>query len=231
MTTYFERNRLFRQYHYRWQRIKDAEILLGPDGWRATEEEAEQAIQERQVACPSPVQWAQEIIQQRPLILDIETTGLSPANDEIIEIALLELDGTVVLNTLVQCRGNIPADAVAIHGISKEMLQGQPTFPEMWQQLLPHLSRPLVVYNTAYDIPMLAYNALRYRIRMPRPKAHCLMCWYTEYRAGIGAQYQSLTRACQEFGIEIGNHRALADADATRQVLLHLAAVDETQPS
>ena len=221
-----ERNRWFRQHHYRWQQIKGSWILLGPDGWRATEHEAEDAIRQ-QTRHPSPAQWAQEIIKRRPLILDTETTGLDLARDEVVEIALLELDGTVPLNTLVRCRGIIPEDATAIHGITNEMLQGQPNFPEMWQKLCPYLSRPLIIYNAAYDVPMLAYGALRYGLRMARPDAHCLMCRYTEYSVGATGSYQSLQMACQAFGIEAGNHRALSDAQATRQVLLHLATMEE----
>lgn len=228
MMTRTERNRWFRQHHYRWQQIKGTWILLGPDGWRATEQEAEQAIQQQTMRL-SPVQWAQDIIKRQPLILDTETTGLDLAKDEIIDLALVELDGTIVLNTLVQCQGIIPDDAIAVHGITNEMLQGQPTFSDMWQQLYPYLSRPLVIYNTAYDIPMLAYGALRYGLRMSRPDAHCLMCQYTEYRVGPTASYQRLETACQELEIEIGVHRALADAQATRQVLLHLAAVKEEE--
>ena len=228
MIDHTERNRWLRQHHYRWQQIKGSRILLGPDGWRATEHEAEDAIRQ-QTSHPSPAQWAQDIIKQRPLILDTETTGLDLARDEIVEIALLELDGTVLLNTLVQCRGIIPNAATAIHGIAKEMLEGQPTFPEMWQQLSPHLSRPLVIYNAAYDVPMLAYGALRYGLRMARPNAHCLMCWYTEHSVGAMGSYQGLETACRAFGIEPGTHRALSDAEAARQVLLHLATVEDDE--
>ena len=167
------------------------------------------------------------MIEQHPLILDTETTGLDLGSDEIVEVAVLELDGTVLLNTLVQCRGTIPGEATDIHGITNEMLQGQPTFPEMWEQLGPYLSRPLVIYNAAYDVPMLAYGALRYGIRMARPNAHCLMCRYTDYSIGTTGTYQSLGMACQAFGIEAGAHRAHSDAEATRQVLLQLATLEE----
>ncbi len=228
MITDARRSQWFRQHHYRWQRIKNTWLLLGPDGWRTNEQEAEIAIHQ-QTTRPSPAQWAKDIIQRHPLILDTETTGLDPAKDEILELALVELDGTVVLNTLIQCRGIIPDDAIAVHGITNEMLHGQPTFPDLWQQLLPFLSRPLVIYNTAYDIPMLAYGALRYGLHMSRPDAHCLMCRYTEYRVGSTGSYQRLETACREFGIEIGTHRALTDAQATRQVLLHLATLEEEQ--
>ncbi|HEY5003916.1 MAG TPA: 3'-5' exonuclease [Ktedonobacteraceae bacterium] len=219
-----ERNAFFRKHHYRWQQVKGRWILLGPDGWRTNEEEAERLIQQADVR-PSPQQWAQEMIEQRPLILDTETTGLDPAKDEIIDIALVELDGTVVLDTLVQCQQAIPVEVTKIHGISDEMLQGKPMFPDMWEQLLPHLSRPLVIYNAAFDIPMLAYGAFRYHIRMDRPDAHCLMTRYAEYHGGLDGAYQRLGVACQKFEIDLGTHRALSDAQAARQVLLHLAAV------
>jgi DNA polymerase-3 subunit epsilon len=221
-----ERNRWLRQHHYRWQQIKGSWLLLGPDGWRVTEYEAEDAIRQ-ETRRPAPAEWAREMIKQRPLILDTETTGLDLGMDEVVEVALLELDGTVLLNTLVRCRGIIPDGATEIHGITNEMLEGQPTFPEMWEELCPYLSRPLVIYHAAYDVPMLAYGALRYGLRMARPDAHCLMCRYTEFSVGAMGSYQSLQTACRAFGIAAGNHRALSDAEATRRVLLHLATMEE----
>ena len=222
MSTQEERNKILRKHHYRWQKIRGKWILLGPDGWRTTEEEAEQIIQ-RAGEPLAPQQWAQQMLEQHALILDTETTGLDPARDEIIDIALVELDGTVVLDTLVQCQGAVPAAVTKLYGISKEMLEGQPTFPEMWQQLSPHLTRPLVIYTAAYDIPMLAYGALRYHIRMARPVAHCLMAHYAEYQGGPDGSYQRLEIACQKLEIGIGAHRALSEAQAARQVLLHIA--------
>jgi DNA polymerase-3 subunit epsilon len=199
---------------------------MGPDGWGVSEEEAEQAIQQQEQNPITPVQWAKEIVQQHPLILDTETTGLDPARDEIIELALIELDGSVAIDTFIQSRQPIPIEATAIHGITDDMLQGKPTFPEVWERLAPYLSRPIIIYNAAYDIPMLAYNALRYKIRMPRPQAHCLMTHYTEYSVGADGPYQKLEVACRQFQIQVGIHRAISDAEATRQVLLQLSQAD-----
>ncbi len=224
MATRYEQKMLFRRHHYTWNRFKGTWILLGPDGWRTTEQEAERLIQQqRQQPPPSPHEWARAMIEQRALILDTETTGLDPATDEIIELASIELDGTVIINTLVQSRKHVPADATRVHGITNEMLAGKLTFPELWDQLAPYLSRPLVIYNAAYDIPLLAYNALSYGLRMARPQAHCLMTHYTDASVGPGGSYQKLENACRYYGIPVGNHRALADAQAARQVLTSLA--------
>jgi len=40
---------------------------------------------------------------------------------------------------------------------------------------------------------------------------------------GPEGSYQKLDAACERFGIDIGTHRALTDAQATRQILLSLA--------
>ncbi|HWS85074.1 MAG TPA: 3'-5' exonuclease [Ktedonobacteraceae bacterium] len=79
--------------------------------------------------------------------------GLDLGTDEIIDLALVELDGTVVLNTLIRCQKPVPADATQVHGITNDMLRDQPSFSEVWEQLAPHLSRPLVIYNASYDVP------------------------------------------------------------------------------
>ncbi|HWS85073.1 MAG TPA: hypothetical protein VN207_12535 [Ktedonobacteraceae bacterium] len=70
-----ERNAFLRRYHYRWKEVKGTWILLGPDGWRVTELEAEQNIEQLQQApVLSPQAWAMDVIEQRPLVLDTETT-------------------------------------------------------------------------------------------------------------------------------------------------------------
>ncbi len=221
------RNARLRQHHYRWKQIKGKWFLIGPDGWRTTVEEAEQAIQNHENQPPvAPSQWARTMIAQNPLILDSETTGLEPAVHEIIDLALVELDGTVAFNSLIQCRNELPAEATRVHHITQEMLRDQPTFPEIWPQLSPLLTRPLVIYNAPFDILMLAYQAVSYDIRMQRPQAHCLMIQYINYCLDHYMLDHSLEGACHHFKVEPGTHRALADAQAARQVLLSMAEVE-----
>ena len=85
------------------------------------------------------------------------------------------------------------------------------------------------MYNAAFDIPLLAQTAARYQIALPRLKSHCLMIQYVAYTVGAqqsGNQresYRSLEAACNHFGITVGGHRALSDAQAAREVLCRLA--------
>jgi DNA polymerase III subunit epsilon len=225
-----QRNTLLRDHHYRWRKSLSGQwLLIGPDGYPTTEQAARKAIgQQGKSVTPSPGEWARSLLEKRPLVLDTETSGLS-AHHEVIELALVEIDGTPVLNTLIQCKGEIPDDAARIHGITRAMLSSAPSFPDVWTLFQPYQDREIIIYNAAFDIPLLAQTAARYHIALPRLKSHCLMIQYLVYVMGIQntensrESYHSLEMACHHFCIAVGGHRALSDAQAARELLCHLA--------
>jgi len=61
------------------------------------------------------VQIARKILEIAPVILDTETSGLD-SRAEIVEIAVVDTDGRVLVNTLVKPSRPIPPDVSAIHG-------------------------------------------------------------------------------------------------------------------
>lgn len=61
------------------------------------------------------------------MILDTETTGLD-YDDKIVEIAVIDLDGNVLINTLVDPNKAIPKEATEIHGIANKMVENAPLF-------------------------------------------------------------------------------------------------------
>ena len=65
--------------------------------------------------------------------LDTETTGLDPAYDELLEIAIISDSGEVLLNTLIKPSTNNPIwpEAETIHGITPEMVQDAPVLSEI----------------------------------------------------------------------------------------------------
>lgn len=74
---------------------------------------------------------AQELLSTDTVVLlDTETTGVGE-DAEIIEIAILDVDGTQLLNTLVRPTQPIPAEATAIHRITDKMVASAPTWPEV----------------------------------------------------------------------------------------------------
>ena len=73
---------------------------------------------------------AQQILAGQPIFLDTETTGLDP-RAEIVEIALIDHDGAVLLESLVKPTRPIPQDATRIHRITDGMVADAPTAGEV----------------------------------------------------------------------------------------------------
>lgn len=98
-------------------------------------------------------------IPPRIIILDVETTGLSPRNgDKVVELAALELwNGVTVgrtFHTLVNPGRPIPAPASAIHGISNADVRDAPSFEQIVAPFAAFISdraTQVWAHNAAFD--------------------------------------------------------------------------------
>jgi DNA polymerase-3 subunit epsilon len=104
--------------------------------------------------------WAQGLLERSGwAILDTETTGLD-ATAEVIQIAVLDPDGTCLMDTLVRPLGRIPSDAVAIHGINDKKVAAAPPYSEIHSRLIETLQgRRLIAYNAQFDRRLLRQTA------------------------------------------------------------------------
>jgi DNA polymerase III subunit epsilon len=156
-------------------------------------------------------------------ILDIETTGLKRNVDEIIEIAIVHADGTVLLDTLVR-----PMDIDHLiksidKGISKimlEELEAAQMFQDLAQDIAAILEKHhILIYNASFDAPFLAYQYLKSGLSIPTIHATCAMRIASAY-FNIDT-YLSLETVCKM--LNIGQvepvHRALSDCRTTRGVM------------
>ena len=110
-------------------------------------------------------------------ILDTETTGLH-SDDEIIEIAIIDLDGKVLLNTLVKPIKPISREAFDKHGISNDYIIGR-NFPT-WDQVHAEVNRILqertiIAYNSNFDVRLLCQTSMKYGLVFDRINHVCLM--------------------------------------------------------
>lgn len=91
--------------------------------------------------------------------LDVETTGLNPENDRIIQIGMyiLSPDGSTKDGVqLVNPQMPIPADAFRIHGISDEMVKDAATFDQLAPKIEHGLKdMDLCGYNIDFDLRFL----------------------------------------------------------------------------
>jgi|TARA_B100001964_G_scaffold164201_1_gene180240 DNA polymerase-3 subunit epsilon len=88
----------------------------------------------------------------KTLFLDTETTGLHPPRDKLVEVAIIDLNGNVLLNTLVNPGREIGSEAIAIHHITDDMVATAPTLEQLWPEIQDIVrGSHLIIYNSAFD--------------------------------------------------------------------------------
>jgi len=177
------------------------------------------------------IQVAKTKIQRQPVYLDTETTGLGN-RDEIVEISILDHNGSLLFDSLVCPTRKIPADAIAIHGITDEMVQGAPQWIEIWPEVQAILQdRELAIYNADFDIRMIQQTHSIHRQAgeyLPRDY-FCVMRLYAQFKGDWNYsrrsyQWHSLENAGRQCRIPLPNtHRARDDAALARAVLYYIA--------
>lgn len=146
---------------------------------------------------------------------DLETTGLNPVDDEIVEIgAVLVENGEITkeFHQLVNPGCSMPPDASAVNHITDDMLSGQPCIHQVLPAFLSFVGdNVLAAHNAAFDIKFIAQACMRNRFRIPVGAFDTM----TLARYWPEAEDKKLISLCDAAGIEIKfAHRALDDARA-----------------
>jgi DNA polymerase-3 subunit epsilon len=101
------------------------------------------------------------LLLKRPLVFfDLETTGIDPARDKIVEIALVRVDpdgGRVAMTRRINPERPIPAEATAVHGITDADVSDAPTFRQVAREILDVIrDADLAGFNIRrFDVPLL----------------------------------------------------------------------------
>ena len=151
--------------------------------------------------------------------VDVETTGLNPKSENIIEIGAVKVvDGQVVDNfqSFLKPRKPLEDRIVALTGITDEMLADAPTgnlvmplFAEFCGEL------PLVGHNLIFDYAFLKRAMLNEKRSFERKGVDTLKI-ARKYLPEL--ESRNLGFLCQHFDITHTAHRALGDARATVQL-------------
>jgi DNA polymerase-3 subunit epsilon/ATP-dependent DNA helicase DinG len=162
--------------------------------------------------------------------LDLETTGLDPDRDGVIEVGAVAFNHQVVVDRLelLANPGRKLPDAIArLTGIKNEELRGAPPSQEALETLSRFLQgRQAVGHGASLDIDFLSAAGLWETGRELVDTLHIARILLPQ------AASHSLPLLAAELGLEQPRpHRALDDADATRQLLMRLreeaATLDE----
>ncbi len=167
---------------------------------------------------------AQELLESlRYCVIDLETTGGNPKDDEIIEIGLVKIDGQKItdkLGLLINPNREIPEFIQKLTGIYQDDVAKAPFVKDVLPQIEDFIEdRILVAHNTSFDIPFL--NGILEKYGRP-PKANPVLCTNVMTKHLIPEIMNSnLTYMCELFQIEHKKaHRAIEDAIATAKLLL-----------
>lgn len=163
-------------------------------------------------------------------VFDTETTGFHPdAGDEVLSIgAVRVLHGRLlrqeVFERLVDPGRAVPPGSTQVHGITDEMVHGQPGLDEV----LPVFARfcddtVLVGHNVGFDLSFLRRAESRTGVRFTQPVLDTLLL-----DAALHPDHErhSLEAIADRFGLDVlGRHTALGDALLTGEVLVRLLAL------
>ena len=158
------------------------------------------------------------------IAFDLETTGLDPNTDAIIEIGAVRMRGDQVLehySTFADPGHPLSPKTVSLTSITDEMVRGQRTASQAFEEFLTFCGgADLMGHNLPFDYGFLKQQAVVQRLPFEKRGidtlkiARCLL---------DGLESRSLTSLCAHFHIDRSRaHRALDDALATHQLYCHL---------
>ncbi|HYR17897.1 MAG TPA: 3'-5' exonuclease [Myxococcales bacterium] len=165
--------------------------------------------------------WAQAALSdERAVILDTETTGLA---GYVCDIAVVRaIDGSVLMDVLVNPGVLIEPGAQAVHGISDADVAGARSFADIYP-LLFEVAYParILVYNAEYDMGRLDAELARMDVPRRALGGFGWECIMLQYAAWVG-EWNEFHGNYRWHKLD-GEHRALGDCQAARRRLQQMA--------
>lgn len=155
----------------------------------------------------------------RYVVIDLETTGLHPERDEIIELGAVRVVGGVPeaeFSCLLRYEGTLPGTITELTGLTDEQLRENGLAPrDALKGFLDFIKTDkLVGYNIAFDMEFLRYACGKYD--MVIPASRCVDMLGLARRKVTGLKNYKLDTLAAHFSLaDSAAHRALADCKLT----------------
>ncbi|SEH59633.1 DNA polymerase-3 subunit epsilon [Mycolicibacterium rutilum] len=154
-------------------------------------------------------------------VVDVETSGFRPGQARIVSIAALALgdDGNVEHSLYSLLNPGVDPGPTHVHGLTAEMLDGQPTFADIVDHLVELLDgRTLVAHNVGFDYSFLAAEAELVNRQLPTDTVMCTV--ELARRLDLGTENLRLETLAAHWGVDqMKPHDALDDALVLAQIL------------
>ena len=166
----------------------------------------------------------------RQIVLDTETTGLSPQEGHrIIEIGCVELINRRLSGNHFQVYINperlIDAEAIEVHGISNDFLQDKPLFADIVDDFISFTQgAQLIIHNAPFDVGFLNHEFALLQRHLGKIEDYCDIFDSLEYaRKKHPGQRNTLDALCKRYSIDNSHrelHGALLDSEILADVYL-----------
>jgi len=156
------------------------------------------------------------------VIVDLETTWLSPYKHSITEIAAVRFDGNKIVDsfqTLVNPERHIPTFITKLTGISNEMIENSPIIKNILPEFIDFMWEDIfVAHNISFDLGFLNYARYNHLWCYFQNPTLCTRKLAKHLVPELPKR--NLAFLCEHFGIINSRaHRALSDVHATTELL------------
>ncbi len=165
---------------------------------------------------------------EKPIVmLDFETTGLSPAaGDRITEVAALRIARGRVIDrfvSLVNCQVHVSAFITQLTGITQAMVNSAPKASAVMPELLRFIGKDaLAAHNASFDTKFLLAESRRLGLAPAHEQLICSLKLSRRLFPGLGSYKLGTLAAALGIRFNSAAHRAEADAEVSARVLLHI---------
>ena len=173
----------------------------------------------------------------RQIVLDTETTGLSPQDgDRIIEIGCVELVNRQLTGNnrhfYLNPERDIHEDALRVHGITLDFLADKPRFAEIAAELLDYLQgAELIIHNAPFDLGFLDAEFGRLGLGPTRRLVSGVIDTLVMAKELWPGKRNGLDALCDRLGVDNSGrqlHGALLDAELLAEVYIYMTRGQES---
>ena len=157
-------------------------------------------------------------------VFDLETTGMSPVRDRIVEIGAVRVDRDGLLSrfeTLVNPGIPIPYQVSRVHGINDDMVADAPKFTDAGYRFLEFArGSKLVAHNARFDLAFLQESLARTGLPVWKSGAYDSIVLIRKAYPGLSSYSLQFLRQALGLGEELDEarpHRAGYDAELTME--------------
>lgn len=171
------------------------------------------------------IEYNDYIMQNTFVVYDLETTGIDPSVDKIVEIGAVKIENGKVTQKFacfVDPEMHIPEEASKVNNITDDMVAGSPVIDDVIYDFLDFAKGCVIsgYNNINFDNKFIAKEAKRFNLDFGNEN---IDVYNLVRQKQVRAKNHKLTTVVEALGISLeGAHRAYNDAYATAQVLLKL---------